>query len=750
MTRVFRSSDNGSSWTAASVVNGAFWSTLFVHRDALYLLGSTKEYGDTVIRRSNDGGFTWTTPSTAATGLLAGGGQYHCAPMPVISHDGRLWRAMERRVPASGWGTNFCAGMLSVPENADLLDAANWTISNLLPSDTAWLGGKFGGWLEGNAVVEPGGNLVNILRVHQPDYPEAVAVVSVSRDGLTLLFDPSSGFRGMPGGAKKFAIRHDPASGRYWSLVSHVPAAYQNTHPSSTRNTLALVSSPDLVTWTNHGTILSHPDVLRHGFQYVEWIFDGDDIIATCRTAFDDTAGGAPNYHDANHLTFHRVRNFRNFGDEPLPRPWRHAFSRDGDLLPDGDEDGDGFTNHYEYLAGSNPLRERSTPARMGEKALVALAGGSGVDFYQVSAAGDWAFERQLTGTSYQSLVYHDGFLYGAAFDQIHRIDPVTGAATSIATRNAGGTQTAGWTSADTQQLAVGPDGLLYFSTAFGTAAGQGVFRLATDGSSFARFVDRTGASWELNNARGLAWTGSRWLVSSRAGSGSTNRPVYEFDATGQYVRTLRNDLRAPQGLLVDGGNVKVASLTGSLTALDASTGDLAGLVSGLPSMNAMSAVELFGEAHVVTYQHGIWRHRERSSLTRSFTPANSQHSAMVVLPRADPYREWIDGYEGITEKEEMDDPDDDGVPNRLEFLLGWDPSDGTSRFAASCSMIGDALHLSWPGGAGAVFTVRSSTDLEDWSTIETVVTGAGQTIEELELPLPVGASRFYRVEWTP
>ena len=43
----------------------------------------------------------------------------------------------------------------------------------------------------------------------------------------------------------------------------------------------------------------------------MDWLFDGDDIIAACRTAYDDGLGGAHNNHDANYLTFHRIANFR-------------------------------------------------------------------------------------------------------------------------------------------------------------------------------------------------------------------------------------------------------------------------------------------------------------------------------------------------------------------------------------------------------------------------------------------------------
>ena len=278
VTRVFRSTDGGLIWTPAAVINGAFWSSLFFHRDELYLLGENRQYGDVVIRRSSDGGLTWTNPASATTGLLAGGSQYHGAPMPVIEHAGRLWRAMERRDPASGWAPNFRAAMMSAPADANLLDAGQWTFSNLLPSQPSWLGGEFGGWLEGNAVVDPAGNLVNLLRVDHPDHPEKAAMLTVSANGQTIAFNPATGFVNLPGGSKKFAIRHDPESNRYWSLANRVPAAFQSgSHPGSTRNTLSLVSSANLRDWIDHGTVISHPDITRHGFQYVEWLFDGDD-----------------------------------------------------------------------------------------------------------------------------------------------------------------------------------------------------------------------------------------------------------------------------------------------------------------------------------------------------------------------------------------------------------------------------------------------------------------------------------------
>jgi hypothetical protein len=311
LTAVFRSADRGKTWKKVSEIHGAFWSSLFVHRGALYLLGPDRHHGNILIRRSTDGGDTWTTPTNATNGVLRDNGEYHCAPMPVIEHAGRLWRAFEWRHPPVAWGINYRAGMLSAPVEADLLNASSWTLAEPLPSDRAWNGGDMGAWLEGNAVVAPDGGLVDILRVQTKSVDEKAAIVRVGADGKTMSFDPATGFVNFPGGAKKFAIRFDPQGKLYWSLANIIPERHRAGNPGSTRNTLALTCSPDLVKWTVRCRVLYHPDTTVHGFQYVDWQFDGDDIIAACRTAYDDGRGGAHNFHDANYLTFHRLANFR-------------------------------------------------------------------------------------------------------------------------------------------------------------------------------------------------------------------------------------------------------------------------------------------------------------------------------------------------------------------------------------------------------------------------------------------------------
>ena len=332
---VFRSADRGQSWRQVSEIQGAFWSSLFVHRGALYLLGPDRHHGNILIRRSTDGGETWTSPTNAATGLLRDNGEYHCAPMPVIEHNGRLWRAFEWRNPPVAWGINYRAGMLSAPVKADLLNAASWTSTEFLPSSRLWNNADMGAWLEGNAVVAPNGEIVDVLRVQTRSPDEKAALVRISADGKRASFDPATDFVKFPGGAKKFTIRFDAQSKRYWSLASIVHERHRAENPGGIRNTLALTCSSDLTNWTVRCILLYHPDVAKHGFQYVDWLFDGEDLIAACRTAYDDGLGGAHNNHDANFLTFHRIANFRaQTMADSVPQPERAAIREETSDFP--------------------------------------------------------------------------------------------------------------------------------------------------------------------------------------------------------------------------------------------------------------------------------------------------------------------------------------------------------------------------------------------------------------------------------
>jgi hypothetical protein len=328
LTSVYRSEADGQRWTSLTHIANAYWSALFVHRGAVYLLGCSQQYGSIVIRRSTDGGSTWTHPADSRTGLLFKGGfyhsapNYHGAPVPILIKGGRLYRAFEDCDPCE-WGRGFKAGVVSVPEEADLLDASNWTMSNKLAFDPQWVPASWGslvcpGWLEGNCVVTPGGDIWNILRFNSEPLADKAAIVTVHDEGRRIAFDPATGFIDFPGGMTKFTIRRDPVTGLYLTLsnpnTNHALGVYQ-------RNRLALCSSADLRNWKVRKVLLDDDLGLDEatsrqmtGFQYVDWQFDGEAILYLVRTAYD----GAHNFHDSNRITFHRLEGY---GRYLLPRP---------------------------------------------------------------------------------------------------------------------------------------------------------------------------------------------------------------------------------------------------------------------------------------------------------------------------------------------------------------------------------------------------------------------------------------------
>jgi hypothetical protein len=296
VTRVFVSRDRGATWRQTAELHDQFWSSLFVLHSNLYLLGITGQYGRIVIRRSLDEGATWSAPS-----YLTGDPGYHTAPVPVVVDRGRIWRAFEAH-PAGAWG-GFQAFLASAPDGSDLLDPRNWTFSSRLPYPANAAPGNT--WLEGNAVLGPHHQILDILRVNNA---EKAALVELHGSGLKF-----STLVDFPGGAKKFTIRYDQRSRRYWALANPALASepLSATNPAMVRNTLALLSSADLHHWQMERIVLSHPGVEKFAFQYVDWQFDGDDIVALSRTAFSDDSGGANRAHDANFLTFHRIPDFR-------------------------------------------------------------------------------------------------------------------------------------------------------------------------------------------------------------------------------------------------------------------------------------------------------------------------------------------------------------------------------------------------------------------------------------------------------
>lgn len=320
ITSVYKSSDEGLTWNHLTDLEEMFWGTLFTHNNDVYILGTTA--GVTcrkiVIMKSTDDGLTWTDPKSKSTGILFDEGidgrnpLFHCAPTPVVEHDGRLYKGFEILTAFLPGMRGYNAFVVSVDADKDLLDASNWLKSTEVPFDTSRdpEGSRnTTGWIEGNVVKGENGELWNIMRVNSTPFVDRGAIISITEGGKKASFTPDN-FITLPGGMSKFVIRKDEETGLFIMLTNN------NTNPSypAQRNKLSMYYSVNLRDWVHAKTLMEDlrdvsfdESVKSTGFQYPDWQFDGEDIIYLSRTAYD----GAQNYHNSNRITFGRLRNFR-------------------------------------------------------------------------------------------------------------------------------------------------------------------------------------------------------------------------------------------------------------------------------------------------------------------------------------------------------------------------------------------------------------------------------------------------------
>jgi len=307
---LFRSGDNGKTWCYLCDLFPAYWGALFMHRGVLYLLGTNTENGHVLIGASYDEGLSWTKPSL----LFAGGNTnrscgFQRQPMPVTVHSGKILTSIDY----GSWKSpkKYGVATMFAPENADLLDPASWTVSDITYFDPGWQGAPRGGsvsMLEGSVYAAGDGRLVNLLRMQmrdaEPSYGKA-CLLELDPERL----DAAPRFLqiiDMPTGANsRTHVLRDSVGGKYWGVGNLV------TDPATPnmRTVLALTVSDDGYDWRVAKILLDYSDLNPNkvGFQYASFIFDGDDLLYLSRTAFNR----AHNFHDANCQTFGVVKGFR-------------------------------------------------------------------------------------------------------------------------------------------------------------------------------------------------------------------------------------------------------------------------------------------------------------------------------------------------------------------------------------------------------------------------------------------------------
>lgn len=309
LTLIFRSDDNGETWHYVSELMPCFWGKMFIHRGELYMLSCNTEYGDLLIGKSTDGGKIFSAPVT----LLRGANGKNCSdgvhknPQNIFRYNGRIYETLE-------WGCwenkefGHAAMVMSCDENDDLLVPENWSFSypRVFDPDFSYETKglpKNNMTIEGTLTLDKDGTLVNVMRFGNDKDLALVYEVNTKNHDAPLKYRKCIKF---PAHLSKFVIKYDEKSERYYSVVTRL---YDEAKPSA-RNLLSLMYSENFDNWYVACDLFDRRDcdIAKVGFQYVDFEFDGDDIIYLCRTALNNAAS----YHDSNYQTFHRIKDFRN------------------------------------------------------------------------------------------------------------------------------------------------------------------------------------------------------------------------------------------------------------------------------------------------------------------------------------------------------------------------------------------------------------------------------------------------------
>lgn len=309
LTLIFRSDDNGETWHYVNELMPCFWGGLFIHNNDIYMLAVSTEYGDLLIGKSTDEGKTFSAPVALLRGSNGKKGQcgVHKNPQNIIIHNGRIWTSLE-------WGSwenkefGHAALVMSCNVDDDLLVPENWAFSQPLKFDyfTPELRELEKDapvmTIEGTLAISPENELLNIMRFSKRNYAIQYKVDTKNPE-KALTYHSLMRFEA---NFSKFTIKYDEISKKYYSVATRL----YGDCSGNARNLMSLMSSKDLKTWEVVCDVLDYrdSDIEKIGFQYASFLFDNDDLIFQCRTAFNN----AHSFHDSNYSTFHRIKNFRN------------------------------------------------------------------------------------------------------------------------------------------------------------------------------------------------------------------------------------------------------------------------------------------------------------------------------------------------------------------------------------------------------------------------------------------------------
>jgi hypothetical protein len=239
----------------------------------------------------------------------------------MLQRDRRLYWAVEDLGSWGNGGPRLVAGDLS----GDPMKAEAWRLSEMarLPKLST-------GLAEGKSAEQPSQHLEpNVIEVNgRLRVLTGVKLKRPSASGFCGLLDATdeqarlglkfNRFSAQSGGQLKSCLLRDEVSGLFWA-TANLPVDSEDLYGwakqeeergrfqagAGDRRLLMLFYGLDGLNWLPAGCV-AQAGRLSQSFMDARPVIDGDDLAIVARASIQ-----APNQHDADHATFHRVRDFR-------------------------------------------------------------------------------------------------------------------------------------------------------------------------------------------------------------------------------------------------------------------------------------------------------------------------------------------------------------------------------------------------------------------------------------------------------
>lgn len=281
--RIARSIDVGCTWERIAELEHISGATLFAHGGRLWLLGvdGPGRRGALVVRRSDDGGRTWTRPEDEHSGLLRGRGEYLSDASAVQFHGDRIYKlfghpcpSLERNSFVADKRTH--AFVASSAVDADWLEARNWRFSGEVPLDGAGASFESGGVV----LLQPVPSRLVVTGIGHDSRGELPFGLRVEDDGHRLVESREDRLWKLPAGACAPADAVDPRTWRHVVLVAEPRPLVDHSPPSELGESLSLYSSQNQKQWELRTTLLRDLAWNRYRFSDAAWILRGEDLLA--------------------------------------------------------------------------------------------------------------------------------------------------------------------------------------------------------------------------------------------------------------------------------------------------------------------------------------------------------------------------------------------------------------------------------------------------------------------------------------